>query len=110
MLCHLALFHDPEALQIRVLTDNPDDPDWEWLKWLPHLHHNTAKGLNGPQRWISPNNVENIKDLLANGPHVRDAAPTGTYTVVLNLSGTTTYPTEGKALSLIHISEPTRPY
>lgn len=97
MLCHLALFHDPEALQIRVLTDNPDDPDWEWLKWLPHLHHNTAKGLNGPQRWISPNNVENIKDLLANGPHVRDAAPTGTYTVVLNLSGTTTYPTEGKA-------------
>lgn len=97
MLCHLTLFHDPEALQIRVLVDDPDDPDWEWLKWLPHLHHGTAKGLNGPQRWISPNNVENIKDLLANGPHVRDSAPSGPYTVVLNLSGTTTYPTEGKA-------------
>lgn len=97
MICHLALFHGPDVLQIRVLTDDPDDPDWAWLKWLPHVQHPTAKGKNGAQRWISPANDENIKDLMANGPHVRDNAPSGPYTVVLNLSGSTTYPREGRS-------------
>ena len=27
MICHLAVFHPPDLLQIRVLTENPDDPD-----------------------------------------------------------------------------------
>lgn len=97
MICHLAAFHGPDVLQFRVLTDNPEDPDWQWLKWLPHLHHPSALGQNGPQRWISPNNDENIKDLMGRGPHVRDSAPAGPYQVVINLDGKTTYPREGRA-------------
>ena len=34
MICHLAVFHPPDLLQIRVLTDDPEAPDWAWLKWL----------------------------------------------------------------------------
>ena len=52
MICHLAVFHPPDLLQIRVLTEDPDDPDWSWLKWLPHVQHQTETDAAGPIRMI----------------------------------------------------------
>ena len=52
MICHLAVFHPPDLLQIRVLTDDADDPDWSWLKWLPHVQHQTETDAAGPTRMI----------------------------------------------------------
>ena len=54
MICHLAVFHPPDLLQIRVLTDNPEDPNWAWLKWLPHVQHQTDTDAAGPPGWCSP--------------------------------------------------------
>ena len=47
MICHLAVFHPPDLLQIRVLTDNPEDPQWSWLKWLPHVQHQSDTDAAG---------------------------------------------------------------
>ena len=52
MVCHLAVFHPPDLLQIRVLTENPDDPEWSWLKWLPQVQHQTETDAAGPVRMI----------------------------------------------------------
>ena len=97
MVCHLALFHAPDDLQIRVLTDDPDDPDWAWLKWLPHTHHPTLDGPSGRRRLIFPNDDSHIADLAARAPHAAGATPTGPYHLILNLTGQTTYPREGRA-------------
>lgn len=39
MLMHAAITHGPDNLAMVVLTDNPDDPTWSWMKWLPHTQH-----------------------------------------------------------------------
>ena len=39
MLLHAAVTHGPDNLAMVVLTDNPDDPSWSWMKWLPHTQH-----------------------------------------------------------------------
>lgn len=39
MLLHAAVTHGPDNLAMIVLTDNPDCPDWSWMKWLPHTQH-----------------------------------------------------------------------
>ena len=99
IICQLTLFHAPDVLQIRVRTHNPDDPEWSWLKWLPHLHHNTATSPNGALRLIYPatDNDECIRDLSARGPHKPDTAPsTGPYLIIIDLApDTATYPKDG---------------
>ncbi len=97
MICHLALFHDPETLQFRVLTDDPADPDWEWLKWLPHTHHPTEASPAGKRRLIYPNDDVHLSDLMSRAPHDNSSAPTGPYVMVINLTGRTSYPTDGRA-------------
>lgn len=97
MVCHLTAFHSPDDLQIRVLTDNPEDPDWSWIKWLPHTHHPTLQGPSGPRRLIFPNDDRHITDLAARSPHAAGTTPAGPYHLILNLTGQTTYPREGRA-------------
>jgi DNA segregation ATPase FtsK/SpoIIIE-like protein len=46
-ICHLAMFHPPDLLQIRVVTDDPDNPDWDFLKWLPHTQHQSEADAAG---------------------------------------------------------------
>lgn len=77
MICHLAVFHPPDLLQIRVLTEEPDDPDWSWLKWLPHVQHQTETDAAGSTRLIFTRQ-EGLSDLRAGHTHpIRfPAAPT----------------------------------
>jgi type VII secretion protein EccCa len=97
MLCHLAVFHPPDLLQIRVLTDNPEDPDWAWLKWLPHTQHQTDTDAAGAVRLVFTR-TDGLSDLTARGPHTADSAPSGPYVVVVDLTGGRAgFPVDGRA-------------
>ena len=97
MICHLAVFHPPDVLQLRVLTDNPEDPDWSWLKWLPHVQHQTDTDAAGPTRLVFTR-PDGLADLTARGPHTADSAPSGPYVVVIDLSGGKAgFPVDGRA-------------
>lgn len=108
MICHLAFFHDPDTLQIRARGKHIDDPQWAWLKWLPHCHHPTEIGPNGPVRLLYPATSgkdadAHVADLLSRAPHNADSAPTsGPYYLILDLDGDSTnpdntYPQEGRS-------------
>ena len=97
MICHLAVFHPPDLLQIRVITEDPDDPDWAWLKWLPHVAHPTETDDAGPARMIYTR-PDQLADLAARGPHSPDSLPGGPYVVVVDLSGGKAgFPPDGRA-------------
>lgn len=97
MLCHLAVLHPPDLLQIRVLTDTPEDPNWAWLKWLPHAQHQTDTDVAGPTRLVFTR-PDGLADLTARGPHTADAAPAGAYVVVVDLTGGRAgFPVDGRA-------------
>ncbi len=97
MVCHLAVFHPPDVLQIRVLIDRPDDPDWAWLKWLPHVQHPSDTDVAGPIRMVF-SRPDALSDLMARGPHTADATPSGPYVVVIDLTGGTAgFPVDGRA-------------
>lgn len=97
MICHLAVFHPPDLLQIRVLTEEPDDPDWSWLKWLPHVQHQTETDAAGSTRLIFTRQ-EGLSDLAARGPHAPDSLPGGPYVVVVDLTGGKAgFPPDGRA-------------
>ncbi|MGV9354553.1 FtsK/SpoIIIE domain-containing protein [Streptomyces misionensis] len=36
LVAQAAVLHSPADLQICVLTDASGQPDWEWVRWLPH--------------------------------------------------------------------------
>lgn len=97
MICHLAVFHPPDLLQIRVLTENPEDPNWAWLKWLPHVQHQTEADAAGATRLVFTRS-DGLADLTARGPHTADAMPTGPYVVVVDLTGGGAgFPVDGRA-------------
>lgn len=97
MICHLAVFHPPDLLQMRVLIDNPEDPQWSWLKWLPHVQHQTDTDAAGATRMIFTR-PDGLSDLTARGPHTPDAAPNGPYVVVIDLTGGRAgFPVDGRA-------------
>lgn len=97
MICHLAVFHPPDLLQIRVLTDDPEDPDWAWLKWLPHVQHQADTDAAGAIRLVFTR-PDGLSDLTARGPHSADSAPSGPYVVVIDLTGGRAgFPVDGRA-------------
>jgi type VII secretion protein EccCa len=97
MICHLAVFHPPDLLQIRVLTDDPEDPRWAWLKWLPHTQHQADTDAAGATRLIYTR-PDGLADLTARGPHTADSAPAGPYVVVVDLTGGKAgFPVDGRA-------------
>ncbi|GLP72965.1 type VII secretion protein EccCa [Mycobacterium antarcticum] len=97
MICHLAVFHPPDLLQIRVLTDNPEDPEWAWMKWLPHVQHQTDTDAAGATRLVFTR-PDGLSDLTARGPHTADSAPSGPYVVVVDLTGGRAgFPVDGRA-------------
>jgi type VII secretion protein EccCa len=97
MICHLAVFHPPDLLQIRVLTTDPEDPDWEFLKWLPHTQDQTETDETGSARMVFTR-TDGFTDLAARGPHTPDAAPGGPWVVVVDLTGEGAgFPVDGRA-------------
>jgi S-DNA-T family DNA segregation ATPase FtsK/SpoIIIE len=65
----LVTFHAPDELRIAVLTPEASRPEWDWVKWLPHNAHPTARDTAGPLRLLACDHDE-LMDLL--GPDVTD--------------------------------------
>jgi type VII secretion protein EccCa len=97
MVCHLAVFHPPDLMQIRVVNEDAEDPQWSWLKWLPHVQHPSETDAAGPTRMIYTG-PEGLADLAARGPHTPDSTPGGPYVVVIDLTdGKAGFPPDGRA-------------
>ena len=96
VICHLAVFHPPDLLQIRVLTETPEDPDWEFLKWLPQTQSNSETDAAGATRMVFTR-TDGFSDLAARGPHTPDA-PGGPWVIVVDLTGEGAgFPVDGRA-------------
>lgn len=54
MLMSLMFNHSPNVLRVAVVTDNVEDPKWQWLKWSQHALHPSATDQLGPYRMIYP--------------------------------------------------------
>ncbi|HEX7304355.1 type VII secretion protein EccCa [Lentzea sp.] len=69
MIGQLVTFHAPDELRVAVLTAPQNQADWDWVKWLPHTAHPTARDLAGPVRMLTCDHDELIALL---GPDVTD--------------------------------------
>jgi S-DNA-T family DNA segregation ATPase FtsK/SpoIIIE len=69
MIGQLVTFHSPDELRIAVLTAEEAVPQWDWVKWLPHNAHPTARDDAGPMPLLACD-YDELMDLL--GPEVTD--------------------------------------
>lgn len=80
MVLELCAFHGPDHLQVAVVTRDPDDDKWNWVKWLPQAQHATTRDGCGSMRMLFPS-MELLErslgaDLADRGRFTRNAAPT----------------------------------
>ncbi|CQD07009.1 putative ESX-4 secretion system protein [Mycobacterium lentiflavum] len=52
MICQLAVLHPPDQLFIVGVIADRSRAHWDWLKWLPHSQHPTAKDSVGSARML----------------------------------------------------------
>jgi DNA segregation ATPase FtsK/SpoIIIE, S-DNA-T family len=80
MVLELCAFHGPDHLQLAVVTANPDDPTWSWVKWLPHAQHTSTRDGCGSMRLIFPSlellETSLATDLAKRGRFTRNSSPT----------------------------------
>ncbi|GAA0504201.1 type VII secretion protein EccC [Saccharopolyspora subtropica] len=69
MIGQLVTFHSPDDLRVAVLTSEAGQPEWDWVKWLPHNAHPSAHDAAGPLRLLACDHDE-LMDVL--GPDVTD--------------------------------------
>lgn len=58
MMASLAFNHSPNVIRFAVITDNIEDPRWEFMKWLPHALHPSAVDRLGSSRMVYQSIVE----------------------------------------------------
>ena len=90
MLLQLATFHGPEHLQIAIVSPDPLDPAWDWVKWLPHAGHPVLRDRLGPVRMIYPTLAAleaDLADDLADRGRFSVTAPTTRTHLVVVLDG-----------------------
>jgi S-DNA-T family DNA segregation ATPase FtsK/SpoIIIE len=79
MIGQLVTFHAPDELRIAVLTAPQNQADWDWVKWLPHTAHPTARDAAGPLRMLTCDHDELIELLGAEvtdrGDHDKGVLP-----------------------------------
>jgi S-DNA-T family DNA segregation ATPase FtsK/SpoIIIE len=51
-LCQLATLHSPEDVTIAVVAPPERQPEWDWVKWLPHAQHPRRSDAAGPARLV----------------------------------------------------------
>ncbi|SDM81452.1 type VII secretion protein EccCa [Allokutzneria albata] len=69
VLGQLVTFHAPDELRIAVLVGADNQAEWDWVKWLPHNAHPTARDAAGALRLLTADHDE-LLDLL--GAEVTD--------------------------------------
>jgi len=96
MVGQLVTFHAPDELRIAVLTSEETRFEWDWIKWLPHNSHPTARDDAGPVRMLACDHDE-LMDLLGKevtdrGPHDKAASPGGTEPFIVVIAHLATIP------------------
>ncbi|HLS24639.1 MAG TPA: type VII secretion protein EccCa [Beutenbergiaceae bacterium] len=66
MIMHLATFVEPAQLQIAVIASSTVQPEWEWIKWLPHAQSMQERDGVGAARMIGESLAE-VESLLPSG-------------------------------------------
>ncbi|GAB3406566.1 type VII secretion protein EccC [Flindersiella endophytica] len=61
----LAALHSPDDLLIAAVVGDASRPDWDWLKWLPHVQHPEKSDALGPIRLIT-SSVQALEAVLDN--------------------------------------------
>ncbi|WP_063042692.1 type VII secretion protein EccCa [Nocardia grenadensis] len=52
MIAEIAVLHGPDQVAVAAVLHDPDDPQWSWLKWLPHTQHPADNDAIGPSRMV----------------------------------------------------------
>ncbi|MFC5925293.1 type VII secretion protein EccCa [Micromonospora vulcania] len=102
VLTQLAVFHAPDELLVAVCAGPERRAGWEWVKWLPHVHHPGQVDALGPLRLVTSSAAELerlLADVLASrsrfsptgpatdGPHVVVVLDGGDLTGATDLTG-----------------------
>ena len=59
IVCHLAMSHTPNDLQIHLVAPQSSYDEWRWLEWLPH----TSQSQSGSGDWLAFDN-DHIRKLM----------------------------------------------
>ncbi|MFS8520625.1 MAG: type VII secretion protein EccCa [Micromonosporaceae bacterium] len=98
MLCQLVTFHSPDDLRIAVVAHPDRQPEWDWVKWLPHVQHPRRTDGAGALRMVFATLSEAedalAEELASRQRHTPDAKPLTTAAhVVVVLDGGEVSPT-----------------
>ncbi|WP_306355959.1 MULTISPECIES: type VII secretion protein EccCa [unclassified Nocardia] len=52
MLAEIVVLHGPDQVAVAAALQDPDAPEWGWLKWLPHSQHRDATDGIGSGRMV----------------------------------------------------------
>ncbi|MEU3713492.1 type VII secretion protein EccCa [Streptomyces catenulae] len=63
LLAQLAVLHAPRELDIVIVADGEARTEWEWAKWLPHVHHPAETDGAGAARLVI-DTVSELESLL----------------------------------------------
>jgi len=68
LLCQLVVFQSPEDVRCLVYYPSNQTPDWEWLKWLPHIRRLRQVKMESPyapeQLCLLAHTAEDLSSLL----------------------------------------------
>jgi S-DNA-T family DNA segregation ATPase FtsK/SpoIIIE len=64
LLAQLAAMHAPDDVTLAVVTDPANEPDWAWVRWLPHLLDRERIGRAGPVPRLVPD-MATLQAMLA---------------------------------------------
>ncbi|MFC5247342.1 type VII secretion protein EccCa [Streptomyces nigrescens] len=64
IVCQLAALHSPDDLRIAVVAAPGALPEWDWVKWLPHVQHHRAVDGTGPGLLVC-RSLDALEELLA---------------------------------------------
>jgi S-DNA-T family DNA segregation ATPase FtsK/SpoIIIE len=90
LLAQLAVFHAPADLLIAVCVSHDRRPEWEYLKWLPHVLHPTRTDRLGPVRLLASSGPELerlLDDVIGSRPRFAPGNPAGGPQVVVVVDG-----------------------
>lgn len=64
VVCELATFHGPDVLAVAAVVGPTARAEWDWLKWLPHNHHESLRDGLGAVRLVASSFAE-LEEWLA---------------------------------------------
>ncbi|NKY34772.1 type VII secretion protein EccCa [Nocardia speluncae] len=79
MVAEITVLHGPDQVAVAAVLNDPDSPEWSWLKWLPHTQHPSDTDAVGSSRMVYRTVAELRTKVLAGlnrGPFSANNEPT----------------------------------